>query len=43
MSRVNGLIWKRTMRDPDGDSNWGPGVHAPPAEQMKGLQGSIDQ
>ena len=42
-SRLKWLVWKRMMRDPDGHSNWGPGVDAPPAAQKKGLQGSIDR
>jgi N4-(beta-N-acetylglucosaminyl)-L-asparaginase len=42
-SRLKWLVWKRMMRDPNGHSNWGPGVDAPPATQKKGLQGSIEQ
>ena len=41
-SRLKWLVWKRTMRDPDGHSNWGPGVDAPPADPKKKLQGSIE-
>ena len=42
-SRLKFLVWKRMLRDPDGHSNWGPGVDAPPAAQKKDLRGSIDQ
>src|ERR1700722_9776151 len=42
-SRLKWLVWKRMLRDPDGHSNWGPGVDAPPSEQKKTLQGSIQQ
>jgi N4-(beta-N-acetylglucosaminyl)-L-asparaginase len=42
-SRLKWLVWKRMLRDPNGHSNWGPGVDAPPAAQKKDLQGSIDQ
>ncbi len=41
-SRLKYLVWKRMLRDPDGHSNWGPGVDAPPSSQKKGLQGSIE-
>ncbi len=41
-SRLKWLVWKRTMRDPDGHSNWGPGVDAPPVDAKKKLQGSIE-
>ena len=41
-SRLKWLVWKRTMRDPDGHSNWGPGVDAPPVDRKKKLQGSIE-
>ena len=40
-SRLKYLVWKRMLRDPDGHSNWGPGVDAPPAKK-NGLQGSIE-
>jgi N4-(beta-N-acetylglucosaminyl)-L-asparaginase len=41
-SRLKYLVWKRTLSDPNGHSNWGPGVDAPPSVQKKGLQGRID-
>jgi N4-(beta-N-acetylglucosaminyl)-L-asparaginase len=42
-SRLKWLVWKRMLRDPDGHSNWGPGIDAPPSEQKKTLQGYIEQ
>jgi N4-(beta-N-acetylglucosaminyl)-L-asparaginase len=30
-SRLQWLVWKRSLRDPNGHTNWGPGVDAPPA------------
>jgi N4-(beta-N-acetylglucosaminyl)-L-asparaginase len=33
-SRMQWLVWKRSLRDRDGHSNWGPGLDAP-AEQRK--------
>ncbi|MGA2041171.1 MAG: N(4)-(beta-N-acetylglucosaminyl)-L-asparaginase [Bryobacteraceae bacterium] len=32
-SRLQWLVWKRSLRDRDGHSNWGPGLDAPPGEQ----------
>ena len=32
-SRLQWLVWKRTLRDPKGHSNWGPGVDAPPGRR----------
>ncbi|MGA3259852.1 MAG: N(4)-(beta-N-acetylglucosaminyl)-L-asparaginase [Bryobacteraceae bacterium] len=29
-SRLQWLVWKRSQRDRDGHSNWGPGLDAPP-------------
>lgn len=40
-SRLKYLVWKRMLRDPNGHSNWGPGVDAPPADQKKNLQGIL--
>ena len=45
-SRLKYLVWKRMQRDPNGHSNWGPGVDAPPpaanpAGQKKNLQGLL--
>ncbi len=45
-SRLKYLVWKRMLRDPNGHSNWGPGVDAPPAStpaagQKKNLQGQL--
>jgi N4-(beta-N-acetylglucosaminyl)-L-asparaginase len=42
-SRLKWLVWKRMLRDPNGHSNWGPGTDAPPAEQKKKLEGSIEE
>src|SRR5580704_10724977 len=28
-SRLAYLVWKRSLRDPQGHSNWGPGIEAP--------------
>jgi len=30
-SRLQWLVWKRSLRDANGHSNWGPGLDAPPA------------
>ena len=30
-SRLQWLVWKRSLRDRNGHSNWGPGLDAPPA------------
>lgn len=45
-SRLKYLVWKRMLRDPNGHSNWGPGVDAPPAStapagQRKNLEGRL--
>ena len=32
-SRLQWLVWKRSLRDRDGHSNWGPGLDAPPVQQ----------
>ena len=32
-SRLQWLVWKRSLRDRDGHSNWGPGLDAPPEAQ----------
>jgi N4-(beta-N-acetylglucosaminyl)-L-asparaginase len=40
-SRLKYLVWKRMLRDPNGHSNWGPGVDAPPAGPKKDLQGLL--
>ena len=36
-SRIAWLAWKRSLRDKNGHSNWGPGMDAPPAEQKHAL------
>jgi N4-(beta-N-acetylglucosaminyl)-L-asparaginase len=36
-SRIAWLAWKRSLRDKNDHSNWGPGLDAPPAEQKHGL------
>src|SRR5579872_1132125 len=35
-SRLQWLIWKRSLRDRNGHSNWGPGIDAPPGQQKSG-------
>jgi N4-(beta-N-acetylglucosaminyl)-L-asparaginase len=35
-SRLQWLIWKRSLRDRNGHSNWGPGIDAPPEKQKSG-------
>jgi N4-(beta-N-acetylglucosaminyl)-L-asparaginase len=32
-SRLAWMVWKRTLRDRGGHSNWGPGLSAPPSTQ----------
>jgi len=32
-SRLQWLVWKRSLRDRGGHSNWGPGLDAPPEQQ----------
>ncbi|HEX8984567.1 MAG TPA: isoaspartyl peptidase/L-asparaginase, partial [Bryobacteraceae bacterium] len=34
-SRAAWLAWKKSLRDRNGHSNWGPGLDAPPSEQKK--------
>ncbi len=29
-SRLSWLVWKRSLKDPQGHNNWGPGLDAPP-------------
>ena len=36
-SRIAWLAWKRSLRDKNGHSNWGPGIDAPPAVQKHAL------
>ena len=36
-SRLAYLVWKRTLRDSDGHSNWSDGVDAPPGKSPKAL------
>src|SRR5271157_1614445 len=36
-SRVQWLVWKRSVHDRQGHSNWGPGLDAPPEQQKSGL------
>ncbi len=35
-SRLAWLTWKESLRDPNGHSNWGPGIDAPPAAKRNG-------
>jgi len=37
-SRLQWLVWKRSLRDPGGHSNWGPGVDAPPQQKRAYLE-----
>jgi len=37
-SRLAWLTWKQSVRDPEGHSNWGPGVDAPRAKTMSRLK-----
>ncbi len=37
-SRTAWLTWKASLRDPDGHSNWGPGLDAPKAKTMSWLK-----
>ena len=37
-SRLAWLTWKQAVRDPDGHSNWGPGLDAPKAKTMSRLK-----
>jgi len=37
-SRLAWLTWKQSVRDPDGHSNWGPGLDAPKAKTMSRLK-----
>ena len=30
-SRLSWLVWKKSLKDPQGHNNWGPGLDAPPA------------
>jgi len=32
-SRLEWLVWKRSLRDREGHNNWGPGLDAPPEQQ----------
>ncbi len=36
-SRIAWLAWKRSLRDANGHSNWGPGLDAPPEEKKHAL------
>src|SRR5580692_2217371 len=36
-SRIAWLAWKKSLRDKNGHSNWGPGMDAPPGEQKHAL------
>ena len=40
-SRIAWLAWKRSLRDPGGHTNWGPGVDAPPAERNNRTKGAV--
>jgi N4-(beta-N-acetylglucosaminyl)-L-asparaginase len=42
-SRLAWLIWKQSLRDPDGHSNWGPGLDAPKAKTMSRLKEMFPQ
>jgi N4-(beta-N-acetylglucosaminyl)-L-asparaginase len=36
-SRLAWLVWKKSMRDPNGHTNWGPGLDAPVEKKRAGL------
>jgi N4-(beta-N-acetylglucosaminyl)-L-asparaginase len=36
-SRLAWLVWKKSLRDPNGHTNWGPGLDAPPEKKKAGL------
>lgn len=36
-SRQAWLVWKRSMKDPNGRTNWAPGIDAPPDKKKAGL------
>src|SRR4051794_4381092 len=36
-SRQAWLVWKRSMKDPDGHTNWAPGIDAPPGKKKAGV------
>ena len=40
-ARIAWLAWKKSLREPDGHNNWGPGLDAPPAEQQKDRKGAV--
>jgi N4-(beta-N-acetylglucosaminyl)-L-asparaginase len=40
-SRLAWLVWKRTLRDPKGHSNWSDGLDAPPAKGAKKAEGGV--
>jgi N4-(beta-N-acetylglucosaminyl)-L-asparaginase len=37
-SRLAWLVWKQSLRDPSGHSNWGPGLDAPPKKPGAALR-----
>ena len=37
-SRIQWLVWKRSLRDPSGHTNWESGVDAPPAKKIGELR-----
>ena len=36
-SRIAWMAWKKSLKDPSGHSNWGPGLDAPPAKKKAGM------
>jgi len=42
-SRLAWLVWKQSLRDPGGHSNWGEGVDAPPKKKTSGLRSLFPQ
>jgi len=40
-SRIAWLAWKRSLRDPQGHTNWGPGVDAPAGEAGSRIRGEV--
>lgn len=40
-SRLQWLVWRRSLRDPSGHSHWGPGIDAPPEERKAARIGEL--
>jgi N4-(beta-N-acetylglucosaminyl)-L-asparaginase len=42
-SRMQWLVWKKSLRDRQNHTNWGPGLDAPKSEQKKAAALNLDQ